>query len=181
MEVFPFGQPEGGVCQVAYIVADLHQAMAKFTRILHAGPWFWQSSENGNASYRGKPMRFRGKVAAGNMGHVMIELIQQTDDTPSPFTEVIAKRGYGLHHQAVMVKDFDARLHEYQAMGYEVAFDVGLRKPHRDIYVDTKGDLPFFVEITEANDAMVDTYTKTYQASVGWDGKDPIRPFSALK
>jgi hypothetical protein len=44
-------------------------------------------------------------------------------------------------------------------------------------YMDTNGSLPGFVELIELGDAMEETFTRFYAASLGWDGRDPIRPF----
>jgi Glyoxalase/Bleomycin resistance protein/Dioxygenase superfamily len=150
--------------------------MERFTRTLHVGPWFFaEAAQLKNGIYRGQPWQFHGSFANGNTGYLQIELIQQADDAPSPYTEVIKKRGYGLHHQGIAVRDFDAQLKAYAALGYEIAADSGGRRPGRAVYVDTKGEFPFFVEVTEISKSSETMFTKFYQASVRWDGKDPIR------
>jgi hypothetical protein len=181
MPSFKFGQPVGGICQLAYIVEDIHRAMDRFTKTLHVGPWFYmQSVQIKNASYRGKPMAFHGSLAAGNAGHVMIELIHQADDAPTIFTEVIKKKGYGLHHQAIAVRNFDAQLKAYEDLGYELAFYSETDLPNRNAYLDTKGEFPFFVEVIEATEPLEAIFTGVYQASVDWDGKNPVRDFGSF-
>jgi len=177
--LFPFGQPVGGICQMSFVVEDIHRAIEKFTRRMRAGPWFLKEKFQSNYLYRGKPFEFHGSLANGNAGHMQIELIQQSDATPSPFTEVIHKRGYGLHHQALIVKDFQAQFDAFMALGYEVVLD--FRQPgDGNVYLDTNGDFPFFIELNEATDRIVKAFTRAYQASVGWDGKDPLRDFDLL-
>ena len=36
-----FGQPFGGIIQVAYVVEDLHQSMAEFAAKFNVGPWYY--------------------------------------------------------------------------------------------------------------------------------------------
>jgi glyoxalase/bleomycin resistance protein/dioxygenase superfamily protein len=181
MPEFKFGQPDGAVCQIAYIVEDIHAAMERFTKTLHVGPWFlMQSVEIKNALYRGKPTAFNGSLAAGNAGHVMIELIHQADDAPSVFTEVIKTKGYGLHHQGIAVRNYDMQMAAYRASGYETAFYAETDLPNRNAYIDTHGEFPFFIEVIEANEPLEAIFTGIYQASVGWDGKNPIRDFGSF-
>ncbi|HZD53524.1 MAG TPA: hypothetical protein VE175_10790 [Woeseiaceae bacterium] len=44
--------------------------------------------------------------------------------------------------------------------------------------MDTRGELPGFIELIEVGDLMEAVFTRFYQASVGWDGSDPVRPFA---
>jgi hypothetical protein len=181
MHEFKFGQPDGAVCQIAYIVEDIQAAMEKFTKTLHVGPWFlMQSVQTKNAQYRGKPTQFNGSLAAGNAGHVMIELIHQADDTPSVFTETIKSRGYGLHHQGIAVRNYDAQMAAYKASGYEIAFYAETDLPNRNAYIDTHGEFPFFIEVIEATEPLEAIFTAIYGASVGWDKKNPIRDFGSF-
>jgi hypothetical protein len=182
MSEFKFGQPDGAVCQIAYIVEDIHVAMERFTKTLHVGPWFFmQSVQIKNATYRGKPTGFTGSLAAGNAGHVMIELIHQANDAPSVFTEVIETRGYGMHHQGIAVRNYDAQMAAYRALGYEMAFYSETDLPNRNAYMDTHGEFPFFVEVIEATEPLEAIFTGVYQASIDWDGKNPIRDFGSFR
>ena len=52
--------------------------------------------------------------------------------------------------------------------------------PNRNAYIDTKGDLPFFVEVIEATDVLEGIFGGIYQASVEWNGKQPIRDFNSF-
>jgi len=129
-----------------------------------------------DVQYRGRIMQINASLAYANSGHVQFELIQQHDDAPSLFTEMTATRGYGLHHQGIAVRDFDAELRRFERMGHEVAAygenDVGSRAA----FMDPKGKFPTFIEIMEANEMVEAMFTAIYQASVGWGGNDPVRP-----
>lgn len=174
METFKFGQPEGRVCQLGFVVEDVRTAIGYFTKAVGAGPWLLVDPvEVKNGLYRGRPFDFRGCGALGNAGHMQIELIQQADDTPSIYTELIAVQGFGLHHQGVAVRDFDGELERYKQLGYEVAYTCQPRA--RIAMLDSKGKLPFFVELLEMTDQLEATYDAVYRASIDWDGTNPIR------
>jgi hypothetical protein len=176
MTLFNFGQPVNGYCQLAFVVEDVHAGMESFTRHVNAGPWFlMERVQVRNVKYRGHPSQLDLSIANANAGHLQIELIQQNDAAPSVFTEIIQTRGYGLHHQGIAVRDFDAQLEKYERMGCEVAVYAENDIPVRAAYLDTKGQFPTFLEIMETNDTVEAMFSAMYHASVGWDGRDPVR------
>jgi hypothetical protein len=155
--------------------------MTRFTKNLGVGPWFYTDNVSLiNPMYRGKPMTFRGNLAAGNTGTMMIELIQQSDNEPTMFTEVINKKGYGLHHHGIAVHSFDAEVKKYVDRGCEIAFYAETNIPNRNAYIDTRGELPFFIELIEATPNLEAIFGRVYHDSIGWDGKNPVRDFGSL-
>jgi hypothetical protein len=182
MTFFNFGQPVNGYCQLSFTVEDIDLAMESFTTHVMAGPWYLlERAEIKNVTYRGRATELNLSIAYGNVGHLQIELIQQNGNVPSPFTEIIESRGYGLHHQGLAVADFDAALRRFQRMGYDVVAYSENDIPVRAAFLDTKGKFPTFIEIMETNEAVESMFTAIYHASVGWDGKVPIRRISRLQ
>jgi hypothetical protein len=114
-------------------------------------------------------------LARAFSGHVMVELIQQHDDTPSVFHEGPGPRRYGFHHWAVRTKDFDADLACYLDVGYAEAFSDRLPSGSRVVCVDSTRDLPGMLELIEHTEAQEHFYADIHTAAVGWDGRDPIR------
>ena len=57
-----FGQPIGGIIQMAYVVPDIRVAMAQWTADLRVGPWFFLDHFTGDDPvYRGRAVpRRRG-------------------------------------------------------------------------------------------------------------------------
>jgi hypothetical protein len=117
-------------------------------------------------------------IAMGFSGHIQLELIQQNNDAPSVFRELIDKRGYGFHHWGVACKDFDRDVEKYRALGYDVAFSDRTPDGTRVAYMDATAHLPGMVELIEMTDATESMFTGMYQASVGWDGSNPVRKMS---
>jgi hypothetical protein len=176
MRELKFGQTVGGIIQCSYTVADIDKAMKDFSSRLSVAPWFVLGPFTApEAKYRGQPSELRLVLALGFAGHVMIELIQQLNDAPSVYRELIDKRGHGFHHWAVASKDFEADIERYRAMGYEVAFSDRSPSGVRVVYMDATRDLPGMIEIIEMTDALEARYTEMYEASRSFDGRDPIR------
>ena len=178
MTRFDFGQPVGGVIQFAYTVPDIDTAMKAWTERLGIGPWFVRGPFTTPAAhYRGRPTSPTLTLARAFNGHTMIELVQQHDDGPSVYRDVVVDqgRGHGFHHVAIGVHDFDAALTEHRRAGAEVVFTDTLPAGARVAYVDTTDVLPGMVEIVELNEAQERVYTAIHLASLDWDGTDPIR------
>lgn len=178
-----FGRPTGTLMQTCYVVPDLARAIDYYVRTLNVGPFFvLPHRKQPDRIYRGVVTPIEVSVAMAFAGSMQIELIEQHDETPSLFREAIAQHGYGFHHFAIAHEDVPAVLPTYLAEGFEV---VG-RSP-----VPTGGEVVFlepprppepvhpgFLELIPATDEMDQRFTRFWQASVGWDGLDPVRPFA---
>jgi hypothetical protein len=175
---FDFGQPIGGLIQFAYTVPDVHTAMTTWTERFGIGPWFVRGPFTPTeAQYRGLPTSPTLTLARAFSGQAMVELVQQHDDGPSVYRDVIETqgRGYGFHHMAIGVRDFDAAVAAHRRAGAEVVFTDTVPTGARVAYVDTTDALPGMVEIVEMNEAQERAYTRIHLASLDWDGADPIR------
>jgi hypothetical protein len=170
------GQPYGSIVQIAYIVEDIESAIETYVARMNIGPWFIAGPFHpAKPVYRGKVAVPHVSLAVAYTGTVMIELIAQHDDTPSVFREVAKSRGYGFHHWGIAVENFDEQVADYLAKGYEIAFSDTAPMGMRVAYMDTLGELPGMVELIEGNAAFEGFFTPIYKASIGWDGRDPIR------
>jgi hypothetical protein len=179
MNLLSFGQPLGGVVQVAYTVKDIDRAMRDFTLRLNLGPWFVTGPfVPKQGRYRGQATDMSLTLAVAFAGHMMIELIEQHDDKPSVYQEKIRTTGYGFHHWAVCSKSFDEDVARYQAAGYPIAFSDLSPRGVRIVYMDTTPDLPGMIEIIETTEALEAIYQSYFDAAQGWDGKDPVRAWS---
>jgi hypothetical protein len=176
MPIMNFGQPGDGVIQTAFIVEDIREAMSLFTKQLNVGPWFlrergvfpWQV-------YKGQPTNVELAIAMGYSGSMQYELIQQLNDTPSVYMDVVRKRGYGLHHFGVGAPDYAARVQYYRDEGFELHYEAEVVNGNRVAYFDTMHVLPAMIEVIGMTPATEAMFTQYQQASVGWDGSNPVR------
>jgi len=173
-----FGQPDNGIIQMAYVVADLDAAIREWVGRLRVGPWFVLEHFTGvDPLYRGEPSRADVRLAMSFAGHMNMELIQPNNDAPSVYRELIERRGYGFHHWGVATWSFDAAVAQYERAGFALAFRAAVPSGGRVGYMDTTGVLPGFTELIELGGDFEGVFGRFYRASVDWDGKDPVRSF----
>jgi len=178
MSQLDFGQPHGGVMQMAYIVPDIHAAMRHWIETLNVGPWFLLERFSGtDPVYRGAPSKAEVAIAMSFAGHMNMELIQPLDAHPSVYREAQERQGYGFHHWGIASLDVDADVARYEARGMKTAFRAGVPTGGDVVYLDTGGVLPGFVELIPVNPLMERAFGAFYAASLGWDGSEPVRPF----
>jgi hypothetical protein len=173
---YGFGQPRGGVIQMAYVVTDIRAAIDHWVRDLGVGPWFLLDHWSGiDPVYRGRPSLAGVSIAMAFAGHMQIELMQPEDDHPSVYREVIERRGYGFHHHGGASADIDGDVARLEQQDYTLAFRAGVPTGGEVAYMDGGAALPGMLEYIEATPGMDAAFTAMWQASVEWDGRDPLR------
>lgn len=178
MTEFGFGQKIGEIVQIAYVVENMEEAIAWWVENTGAGPFFLLESFTGDDQvYRGGPAKADVRIAMGYSGHTQIELIQPKDSHPSVYKETIDARGYGFHHLGYASADVEADIETYRARGFELAFYAPVPTGGAVAYMDGGASQPGFVELIPATSGMDAGFTRFWEASLNWDGKDPIRPF----
>ena len=128
-----------------------------------------------SCTYRGRPCETSIRAVFGNTGDQQIELLQQLDVSESALSEWIKRVGYGLHHQSIVVEDFDLQRSAFKKIGYE---EICLG-PNAFAIFDTKGAMPFMVELVKVTKDLEEMCASIRQAAVSWDGTDPVRELSA--
>ena len=107
-------QPVNTIGQIAYITRDLDASLKHWTEVLTVGPFFLiNSSGIENMHYRGEPTDADITAALSYNGSMCVEVIQQHDDSPSVYKEIMDRRGPGFHHWGFMTDSFDAEVERY--------------------------------------------------------------------
>ena len=65
-----FGQPDNGIIQMAYVVADLHAAIEQWCRTLRVGPWFVLEHFTGDGSRLPRTALARGGAPGDGLSPV---------------------------------------------------------------------------------------------------------------
>src|SRR5438128_2216770 len=113
----------GSFKQIAYVVDDLAAAIASWVEIVHAGPFFRiDNAQATDMRYRGDGAEATLSLAVGNSGGVQIELIQLMDGAPSVYRELPR----GVHHLALLARDFEAESARLERLGHPVAWALTL-------------------------------------------------------
>ena len=169
----------GGIVQFAYHAPVIEIAASAWAQERGAGPFFLlEHIELTRCRYRGQSSRFDHSSAYGQYGDVMIELIHQHDDAPSPVRDMYDAATPGLHHAAVFVDDLEAALVKAAASDMPCVLDASTQEGVRFAMVDARASLGFMVEIYEPGDALKKFYAYVARKAEGWNGDAPLRRLS---
>lgn len=162
--------------QVAYFVSDIVAAAQRMQRSFGAGPFYViERIELARGEHRGRPCRFVHSSAYGQWGDVMLELVQQDEEGPSPFRDLYPPGAEGLHHVACFVDHLEDAVAACDAAGWPLAARAVTRTGVEFAFADASATLGHMIELYEPGPALRDFYRLVRDAAAGWDGRDPVR------
>ena len=162
--------------QLCWVVPDLEASIDQWIKTTGAGPFFVFADVHFEDSYyRGQPLDIAPhRAAIGYFGDMQIELVAPIGDEPGIWRELVPAGQFGFHHTGLYSENYDEDVAGYLDTGAEMAFE-GLMMGSKTCYVDTSKELGFMTEIITANPIAAEVFSTMSQASIGWDGRDPIR------
>jgi hypothetical protein len=170
-----------GLRQLAMVVRDGEAAMHAWARA-GIGPFLVLKNFEFQAyRYRGKPGPAPiVSLAFAQAGDLQIEVIEQHNTAPSAYTEFLAAGKEGCQHVAEWFGDnqhYDRRYAELGRLGFTCVHE-GQGGPPTARFSYWESGLPggLMIELAEAQLPGVKVLPDMVaQASVNWDGHDPIR------
>lgn len=163
--------------QVCYIVDDLESAIATWRRMTGIGPWFILPRVIPDVGiYRGQPVEVDFSCAFAQAGPVQIEFIEQHNDAPSVYRDVLPKgqKGIVYHHLCYFADSLADEIAFHEGQGIETGFH-GRFGAVKYAYFDTRAQLGGFTEVLEREEGVLGLFQMIADAAVDWDGSDPIR------
>ena len=139
--------------QIGIVVADLDEAMGRYSRIFDCGAWsVWTYGPElfRESSFRGQKGRFSMRLALAGAGP-QLELIEPVQG-PSLYHEWLAEQGEGLHHIGMRVPDLQAGTREMAERGFGVLQSgrgYGLDGDGGFAYLDSAAELGVILELIE--------------------------------
>lgn len=171
----------GEIRQAGYVVPDIEQAMDYWSRVLGVGPWFYREKVPiENYTYRGQRYEVHNSVALANSGPLQMELIQTRNDAPSMYRDFMQAGNTGLQHVAYWTENFDADMARLTKQGFEVVMSGEVGERGRFVYFDTETHPGTVIELSEVAGPKGKLFKMIREASQGWDGSNPVRPFPDL-
>ncbi|WP_165966400.1 VOC family protein [Actinomadura sp. 7K507] len=160
---------------MCWVVPDLDAAIDSWVRTAGVGPFFWfDGVPCTDGSYRGRPAEFPAVTAAiAYAGSLQIELLSQDDDERSIFSELVPRGQTGLHHTALIARDYEAERDTFVEAGATLAFE-GLIGASRTCWLDTASTLGFMIELLEPSATRDAAFAAMREAAEAWDGTPPI-------
>jgi hypothetical protein len=165
--------PQYNPVQIAYFVNDIRESARKMSAMTGAGPFYViDNIELEWSEHRNQPCNFVHSSAYGQWGNVMLELVQQESEGPSPFRDMYAQGEEGVHHVACFADSVEETIKQYDALGYPVATRAKAKVGTEFAFIDTRKVLGHMVEIYTPNETLSGFYDAVKAASIGWDGND---------
>ena len=171
---FPSGMSERALFQHAYLVTDLERAIDGWHRLFGAGPFVTAPHHRTDRfEYRGTADEADVSYAFGYLGDLMIQLIQQHDETPSIYRDMYGPGEEGFHHVATLVHDFEAEVARLEAQGFTMACRLYADRVDA-AYFDTRAVNGGFTEIHGDPPHILEAFGAWRRAHERWRPGDPI-------
>lgn len=171
----------GQIRQAGYVVHDIEAAMDYWSRTLGIGPWFYNERVPiKNYTYRGESYEVHNSVALANSGPLQMELIQTRNDAPSMYRDFLKAGNTGLQHVAYWTENYDADLARLTEQGFKAVMSGEVGEKGRFVYFDTEYHPGTVIELSEVAGPKGKMFDLIRNASIDWDGRDPVRPFPDL-
>ena len=169
----------GPVRQWGFLVKDLNHAMKQWHEVMGVGPWWGYRNVPLETEVNGEVYDVRMDVGLAFQNGVQIELIQQTNDVPSPYSDFFlhSDEEQVFHQIAFFAPDIEQALLRAKNAGL---VEVGLCKTplQRFYYLNAPWLGNTVVELLEVNDSFVSGYESCAEEAENWDGSNPYRLIS---
>ncbi len=165
----------GPVAQAGYVVRDVNQAIEHWASELGIGPFFrLDHSRPANFRYGASQQGPDLTIALAYSGDLQIELIQQNDDSPSPYLEFLEEVGEGLQHWGFFSNNYSVDYQRAIDRGHIIAHEGDFGDDSRFVYFRSTGHAGPMSELVELNPATSGLFEMLRNAAHDWDGKDPL-------
>jgi methylmalonyl-CoA/ethylmalonyl-CoA epimerase len=163
----------GPVMQIAFVPSDFDAAIRYWTQMMGVGPFFLiENIALEDMRYLGEPSDCVFTIALAYWGDVQVELIRQENDAASIYQGCA---GDALHHTCVLTDDIAKARSIALAAGASILVEAKVGEDGAVLYVDTRGGPGSIVEILQPASGSAGLFAMIKDASVGWDGSDPVR------
>lgn len=173
------GRGFGKVVQVAYLVADIDEAMGHWLGNAGLGPWTCYRNIELDTEYEERKFTLRIHEALAYMGDLQIQLVQSLN-SPSestPYQSYIQSGRYGVHHMAFLSEDVDSDVARAKEQGFGRICSMRDKGGFRYFYLQSKTMPDVWIEFLESYPALHEIFRDGIAAAEHWNGEDPIRNF----
>ena len=134
--------------QIGMVVKDIQKSIEAYSKLLHWGPFEVFEHKYSELIYRGKPGKFRYRIALGQVSPTLqLEFIENLEGE-SIYTEFLRERGEGMHHLGFLMKGIDKKIAAMKQLGIEV-LQSGKRPGRSFAYMDSEPLIGTIIEYRE--------------------------------
>ncbi|MFM2370842.1 MAG: hypothetical protein RIS85_564 [Pseudomonadota bacterium] len=165
----------GPVGQLAYLPQDFDAAVKYWTETMGVGPFYlMENVALGECKYKGQPTGAVFSIAIAYWGDVQIELIRPENREPSIYTGEYAVTDQ-LHHICIFVDSIAEARAACAEAGAEILVEGKVGEDGEVIYVDPGAGPGGVIELLQNMTGADAIFQMIKDASVNWDGKEPLR------
>ena len=169
------------IVQIAYFVNDAVSAAEKMAAECGAGPFYLaERIPLAWGEHRGQEQTFVHTSAYGQWGDVMLEMVQQDEEGPSPFRDMYKPGKEGIHHMAMMVDSLSETYSTCEKHGYTIAAKAATLTGTEFAFIDTIETRGHMLEIYERSEQLTSFYRSIRDKSIDWSGTEPVRLMDQL-
>jgi hypothetical protein len=169
----------GNVFQLGFVSEDLEGAIAFWSGMLGAGPFFTIPRVHellARREYYGEPSDVEFSATVGYLGDRQIEVIQPLNDSPSIYRDWLSSGRTGLHHASIQVADLEEARAMTRSIGAPVAQEFRAADGSGVIYLDMGETAPVrYLELYQFAPSEGQLFARMRMLSETWDGADPLR------
>ncbi len=165
--------------QLGLVVSDMEVALRFWTEGLKVGPFVVIEDSFGDRRFvhRGREIEMKMSVAFSYLGDTQIELVVQSNSSPSPYTEFLESSGGGLHHVAFWPDDFDQSCKELERLGLEEVTTIHMPDGMKNVSFFSSSQLGVMIELIPWTPARRRYVAGIKALAEAWDGSRPVRRF----
>lgn len=153
------GALAGGFFQVAFVTTDLDRFLRTLNDDLGVDRFYViRDAPVSDQTYRAKPCETHQDLAFGYAGNLQFEVIQPLSGESSYSDFLAAHSEGGVHHNGILVDDYDDALAELSQTCTLV--QTGRAGATRFAYFDTVGTLGAYTEIVQLGDDFVELFER---------------------
>ncbi len=166
----------GPIKQWGYLVKDLDEAMDCWVNQLGVGPFWGYRNVPVTAYFQGQETSVVMDVALAYQNGVQIELIHQTNDVLSPYSDFYGtdKKQF-LHQVAYHAADIDAAVARAKSVGMEEVGSIKTMMETRYVYMASPQMDGLVIELMEVDEGIVADFDRCAKEAEQWDGSEPYR------
>lgn len=160
---------------LGYVVEDLHRDVPRFAAATGAGPFYaMEHIPFDEVTYRDAPAVYDHSSAFGAWGPLIVELTQVHDARPAGLRDSLVVPGAGIGHVAWLADSLEHEVARLEAAGLS-PFHAGRTGPASAVWLDGGDLFGHPIEVLQRRDELLGFYAMVREASVGWDGSEPLR------
>ena len=164
----------GPIHHIGYAIDDLESSIHWAIEKLGAGPFFVLRDVPLQVSSRGEPAVFAHSSAFGRWGGIFVELMKIDRCEPQRVAAAMNAGPPRLNHIAYVSEDLDAASAVLEGLSMKSFLRASLGDIEFTMH-DGQATCGHNIELHSNSAGLRGFYQQIHDASVGWDGTDPIR------